>query len=209
MKVIDKNNPMYGKTHTPEARRKISESRKRYVREKSPSWKSGKRLNHNGYVEVRKPEHHRARGNGYVFEHILVAENKLGREITKDEHVHHINEIKTDNRPENLQVMSHSEHSKIHQRKRTGKYLMCEQCGEKYYVKPSRVNSSKFCSLECVGKSSDIKNLNNKNISRQLLVKALKNSKGHKKDAAKLLDIHWGTVYKLIKKHEVKENEYK
>lgn len=209
MKVKDKNNPMYGRTHRPEARRKISESRKKYVGKLHPSWKGGKRLNHNGYVEVRKPSHHRARGNGYVFEHILIAENKLGRKITKDEHVHHINEVKTDNRPGNLHVLSHSEHSKIHKIKKTGKYLVCERCGKKYYVKPSRVDSSRYCSLECVGKSSDIKSVNDKNISRGLLVETLKKNEGHKKDAARSLDIHWSTVYRLIKRYEVKENEYK
>lgn len=29
-------------------------------------------------------------------------------------HVHHINHVKTDNRPENLQVLSHSEHARAH-----------------------------------------------------------------------------------------------
>jgi hypothetical protein len=57
------------------------------------------------------PEHHRARKNGYVLEHILVAEAMLGRKLEPGEEVHHINRDRSDNRPENLQVFKdHMEH---------------------------------------------------------------------------------------------------
>lgn len=49
-----------------------------------------------------------------VAEHRLVAEKMIGRFINKDEDVHHINGNKTDNRPENLMVLSHSDHMKLH-----------------------------------------------------------------------------------------------
>ncbi len=48
-----------------------------------------------------------------VSVHRLVMEEKLGRPLTKDEVVHHINGDKKDNRPENLAVMSFSEHSRM------------------------------------------------------------------------------------------------
>jgi len=46
--------------------------------------------------------------------HRLIIENKLHRYLTKDEVVHHKNEIKTDNRINNLLVMTKSEHRKYH-----------------------------------------------------------------------------------------------
>ena len=61
------------------------------------------------------PEHERSNGNGFVFEHIVIAEEKYGRKIGVKEAVHHINGIKSDNRPENLIVFSSSgEHTAFH-----------------------------------------------------------------------------------------------
>ena len=44
--------------------------------------------------------------NGKYYEHILVVEKYLKRYLHDNETVHHINEIKTDNRIENLFVCS-------------------------------------------------------------------------------------------------------
>jgi len=65
----------------------------------------------NGYRLVKKKEHPRANGRGYVMEHILVAEQKLGRPLTSNEAVHHLNGIKYDNREDNLVVMPRRKHS--------------------------------------------------------------------------------------------------
>ena len=56
-----------------------------------------------GYLMVRIPGHPRASG-GYVFEHIVVMEETLGRFLTSRESVHHRNGVRDDNRPSNLEL---------------------------------------------------------------------------------------------------------
>jgi hypothetical protein len=50
------------------------------------------------------PEHPRSGKGSYVFEHILVMEEMLGRHLLPGENVHHLNGVKDDNRPENLEL---------------------------------------------------------------------------------------------------------
>ncbi len=77
-------------------------------------WKGGKTKTSKGYKLVKMPEHHRANNRGYVLEHIVVWEKTNLQRVPDGYVVHHINGIKTDNRPENLQLMTTSEHSIYH-----------------------------------------------------------------------------------------------
>ena len=75
----------------------------------------GEKIMLKGYPVIYDPEHPRAKSNGYVREHIVVAEHYLGRALEEGEVIHHINEKKKDNSPENLVVFkSHSDHMKYH-----------------------------------------------------------------------------------------------
>lgn len=81
--------------------------------EKHPRWNGGKSLFKNGYYYVYAPWHPKACKNR-IQEHIIVAEKSIGRFLKDGEEVHHINGIKTDNTPENLMVVTHNEHMKLH-----------------------------------------------------------------------------------------------
>ena len=73
------------------------------------------RYNVEGYIFLYKPDYHRANSNHCVLEHIVVMEKKLRRKLKKEEVVHHINGIRDDNRPENLQVFpTNTAHSQYH-----------------------------------------------------------------------------------------------
>jgi hypothetical protein len=47
-------------------------------------------------------------------EHLKIMEEHLGRKLEKGEVVHHKNRVTDDNRLENLELMSHGEHSRLH-----------------------------------------------------------------------------------------------
>jgi hypothetical protein len=70
------------------------------------------------YILVKMPDHPASGKNGYVLEHRLVMESVLGRYLRSDEHVHHINADRTDNRKENLEILSPSEHGARHSAER-------------------------------------------------------------------------------------------
>lgn len=81
--------------------------------DKANGWKGG-RVFRNGRACLYMPEHPRASGL-YVYEHIVVAEKKLGRPLLPGEVVHHIDLDQSNNDPANLIVLpSQAEHLRLH-----------------------------------------------------------------------------------------------
>ena len=71
-----------------------------------PSWRGGKPvLMKNGYLMNKAVN---------KYEHTILAERALGRSLANGELVHHINCIKTDNRPGNLLICSQAYHRWLH-----------------------------------------------------------------------------------------------
>ena len=65
-----------------------------------------------GYIQLFKPKHPTAQKNGYVMEHRMVAyDSKLLTDLSME--VHHRNGDKTDNRIENLEVMTKAKHTSL------------------------------------------------------------------------------------------------
>jgi hypothetical protein len=75
----------------------------------------GNRCKKNGYIVVKCPFHPRAQKyTGYVYEHLLVAEKKMGRPLHPNELVHHKDKNKSNNDPQNLKVMTKGAHASLH-----------------------------------------------------------------------------------------------
>ncbi|MBA7689680.1 hypothetical protein ES703_98188 [subsurface metagenome] len=83
--------------------------------EDNPHWQGGQRIDPAGYVLIRQPEHPRS-NNGYVPRATLILERKLGRYLLPRLLAHHINSVKDDDRPENLEEVSRGDHNKVHSR---------------------------------------------------------------------------------------------
>ena len=82
--------------------------RKRNIQE-ARGYKNDSKVFLNGYISIYMPEHKRSFENGCVYEHILVAEKILGRELKDGECVHHIDKSRTNNDESNLMVFKTNE----------------------------------------------------------------------------------------------------
>jgi hypothetical protein len=91
-------------------------SHRKFIGENNSNWKGGVMYDR-GRKLIYSPNHPYPDFLGkYCYEYRLIMELILGRYLTKDEVVHHINGDETDNRIENLQIMSQSEHINIHKK---------------------------------------------------------------------------------------------
>lgn len=78
------------------------------------NYKNGTQVT-NGYISVLAPDHPHTNRRGYVYEHRLVMEKRLGRYLTPEEVVHHIDFNKKNNADENLMLFAtDSEHRRHH-----------------------------------------------------------------------------------------------
>lgn len=111
------------------------------------------------YLRAIVPDHPNATKNGYVLLHRVIMENQLGRLLTSEEEVHHIDFNPFNNDPSNLQVLSGYEHRMIHNQNRWSVYLLmqCPWCGYLFYKARNNTHWVKrekdydCCSRQCIG----------------------------------------------------------
>jgi len=83
-------------------------------------WKPGGSVASNGYVKIRVGKGHPlADPNGYAYEHHVVWCAAGRPRLGPGKILHHANGDKTDNRIENLECLSRSEHNALHLASRT------------------------------------------------------------------------------------------
>lgn len=78
-------------------------------------WTDARMISGDGYAKVRVGiSHPLADPNGYAYEHIVVWVSSGRRKPISGQILHHVNGVKTDNRIENLEVMTRAEHNRHH-----------------------------------------------------------------------------------------------
>lgn len=111
-----------------------------------------------GYKYCRTiPVHPKANAKGLYPLHRVLMENKIGRNLNRQEIVHHLDENKENNDISNLQILLNSVHTKLHRKKVENIEYSCSNCSNIFYIKPHiyrlRISRSKnhsiFCSIKC------------------------------------------------------------
>lgn len=130
-------------------------------------------VSENGYVSIRDCFGILGKPGAMVPEHRLIATIAVGRRLEGWEQVHHIDHNPSNNSPENLIVVSPSEHGELHKgRKKKAKKvvspvhfnghanwvkLRCPECGKSffktrsssYFSHPNKLGNCNFCSGSC------------------------------------------------------------
>jgi len=85
-----------------------------------------------GYLYARtEPPHPRQNAKGLYPLHRVIMENKLGRLLRENEIVHHKDEDKTNNSPENLHVMDRGDHAAHHETE--DDVEKCDECSPTWF----------------------------------------------------------------------------
>jgi len=96
-----------------------------------------------------KTRYKQAKVNGQKrLAHRVVVERHLGRSLLRSEQVHHINGDRTDNRVENLQILTSGEHSRLHNQKHPI-LKTCLVCGVEFRPHPTKRQRARACGRKC------------------------------------------------------------
>jgi len=74
-------------------------------------WKNGESKTAGGYIVLNTYR-------GKVYKHRVILENKLGRDLDTNEHIHHIDGDRSNNSIENLELMTKENHLRLEAEKR-------------------------------------------------------------------------------------------
>jgi hypothetical protein len=104
-----------GVPRTEDVRRRISEANAgKNTGPDNPRWKGGLQMRKGRLNRLVGVDHPMAPASGYVLEYRLVMAEKLGRYLSSDEHVHHIDLDASNNDPDNLVVLTAAQHMRLH-----------------------------------------------------------------------------------------------
>lgn len=134
---------------TKDGLKRLSDSKKGI---KNPQYgkRRGRRIYRLGYVYLYTPEHPNATKQGYVAEHRLIMEKRLGRYLTKDEVVHHINGVKDDNCIDNLIILTIHAHRKLHMGNLTDEQVKTNKANyqRRYMKRPESIERKRIYDRE-------------------------------------------------------------